>query len=50
MKESVKIKVEALIDASVEKVWKMWNTPEDIMNWNTADPGCTVRTAPMILE
>ncbi|WP_333597290.1 SRPBCC family protein [Chryseobacterium flavum] len=39
MKESVKIKVEALIDASVEKVWKMWNTPEDIMNWNTADPG-----------
>lgn len=31
-----KITVEATIKAPVEKVWKLWSTPEDIMQWNSA--------------
>lgn len=31
-----KITINAEIDASVEKVWKMWNSPEHIVNWNAA--------------
>jgi uncharacterized protein YndB with AHSA1/START domain len=38
MKEQIKITVEATINAPVEKVWKTWNTPADIMQWNSADP------------
>jgi len=38
MKKQQKIKIQAEINAPVEKVWKMWNSPEDIMNWNSADP------------
>lgn len=34
----VKITVSADINAPVEKVWKLWNTPEDIMQWNCASP------------
>lgn len=34
-----KITVEATVHAPVAKVWKAWNTPADIMQWNTADPG-----------
>ena len=30
------ITVEAEIDAPVEKVWKLWTTPEHIMKWNSA--------------
>lgn len=26
------------INAPIEKVWKCWNTPEDIMQWNQASP------------
>lgn len=32
-----KIKVSAKINASVDKVWEAWNTPSDIMKWNSAD-------------
>jgi len=34
-----RITVEATVNATVTKVWKAWNTPDDIMQWNTADPG-----------
>ena len=30
------ITVTATVHAPVEKVWKMWSTPEDIMQWNSA--------------
>ena len=33
-----KITVNATVNAPVAKVWKAWNTPADIMQWNTADP------------
>ena len=40
----MKITVESLIKAPIEKVWKAWNTPEDIMQWNAAsDDWHTVR-------
>lgn len=39
METHTKIKVEATVNAPVEKVWQVWNTPADIMQWNTADPG-----------
>ena len=38
MKQMNKIKVETIVDAPVTKVWKAWNTPADIMQWNSADP------------
>lgn len=38
MAEETKITIEAIVKAPVEKVWKVWNTPADIMQWNTADP------------
>lgn len=31
-----KITIEATINQSIEKVWKAWTTPADIMIWNTA--------------
>jgi len=30
------IKVQNTINASIEKVWKLWTLPEHIMNWNNA--------------
>lgn len=30
------ITVETTIDAPIEKVWRAWTTPEDIMQWNAA--------------
>ncbi|MBK9985001.1 MAG: SRPBCC family protein [Saprospiraceae bacterium] len=30
------ITVQTTIDAPVEKVWKKWTTPSDIMEWNNA--------------
>lgn len=38
MIEQKRITVEATINAPVAKVWKTWNTPDDIVKWNTADP------------
>lgn len=30
------ITVESIINAPIEKVWKLWTTPADIMKWNNA--------------
>src|SRR5690554_3540177 len=38
MAQVTRITVEGTINAPVEKVWKVWNTPTDIMQWNAADP------------
>ena len=38
MAQVTRITVEATADAPVAKVWQAWNTPADIMQWNTADP------------
>lgn len=38
MAQSIKVTVEATVNAPVEKVWKVWNTPSDIIKWNTPDP------------
>jgi len=32
------ITIETTINAPLEKVWHAWNTPEDIMKWNSASP------------
>ena len=34
--EAIEITVEVLINAPLEIVWKTWNTPSDVMIWNTA--------------
>ena len=36
MSSNNKIKVETLVSLPVEKVWKLWNTPEHITRWNFA--------------
>ena len=33
--EKTVITIAADINAPVEKVWKLWNTPEDVVKWNT---------------
>ena len=38
MTQATKVTIEATVNAPVEKVWKEWNNPADIMQWNTADP------------
>jgi len=38
MAQVTRITVEAMVNAPVAKVWKEWNTPTDIMQWNAADP------------
>jgi uncharacterized protein YndB with AHSA1/START domain len=38
MVQLTKITVEAETAVPVAKVWKAWNTPSDIMQWNTPDP------------
>lgn len=36
------ITVQTAVNAPVEKVWKAWTTPEDIVEWNNAsDDWCT---------
>lgn len=40
----VKISVQVTVKAAIEKVWKVWTTPADIINWNTAsDDWCTTK-------
>lgn len=36
--DKISITVEATISAPVEKVWKLWITPEHIINWCSASP------------
>lgn len=38
MSQETRIMVEATANIPITKVWKAWNTPADIMQWNTADP------------
>ncbi|MBW0179320.1 SRPBCC family protein [Sediminibacterium sp.] len=38
MSTNTKVTVSASIEAPVQKVWDAWNNPEDIKQWNTADP------------
>lgn len=38
MIQSTKINVTAIVNAPIETVWDAWNTPSDIMQWNSADP------------
>lgn len=38
MAQVTKITVEAVANVPVAKVWKAWNTPGDIVQWNAADP------------
>lgn len=38
MTQVTKITVSAVAGAPAEKVWKAWNTPADITQWNTPDP------------
>ena len=35
-KEAVTISVETTVSATVEEVWRAWNTPDDIKQWNSA--------------
>jgi len=39
MTQATKISIEAVVNAPAETVWKAWNTPQHIMQWNAADPG-----------
>lgn len=34
----MKITVETHVRAPLQEVWRAWNTPEDIVQWNTATP------------
>ena|ERR1700744_376607 len=34
MPNNLTITVQTEINAPIDKVWKLWNTPEDIMQWN----------------
>ena len=38
MTEQERITVTATINAPVDNVWQAWNSPEDIVKWNTPDP------------
>lgn len=38
MEQPIKVNISATINAPVEKVWKCWSTPADIMQWNSASP------------
>jgi uncharacterized protein YndB with AHSA1/START domain len=31
-----KITIETTVDAPIDQVWRAWNTPDDIKQWNTA--------------
>lgn len=38
MTNTQQINIEAIVNAPIEKVWKAWSNPNDIMQWNFADP------------
>ena len=38
-KVATRIKIQATIQAPIDKVWKCWTTPEDIVKWNYASDG-----------
>lgn len=38
MSRAKRITIAATANSPVAKVWKTWNTPSDILKWNSADP------------
>ena len=38
MEKSVAVTISTTVNVPIEKIWKLWNTPEDIVQWNTASP------------
>jgi len=44
-KEKIKISVQVSIQAPIEKIWKCWNSPEDITRWNHASDDWHTPTA-----
>ena len=38
MEQTTRITVEASTHVPVAQVWKAWNTPSDIVQWNSPDP------------
>lgn len=38
VQERTVITVKSIVNASVEKVWKIWNNPDDIIVWCTSNP------------
>ncbi len=34
--EYIKITIQITVNAPIEKVWKLWTSPHDIMRWNSA--------------
>lgn len=45
MEKSVAVTISTTVNVPIEKVWKLWNTPEDIVQWNTASPDWHTPTA-----
>lgn len=43
--EKTTLSAEIEINAPIEKVWALWNTPVDIMQWNTPDANWHTRHA-----
>lgn len=34
--EKIKIKVQVTVKGNIDKIWKLWTSPNDIMQWNNA--------------
>lgn len=45
MEQLTKIRVEAVVNAPIAKVWEAWNTPGDIIQWSTPDPSWHTTTS-----
>ncbi|TWW10442.1 activator of HSP90 ATPase [Planctomyces bekefii] len=44
--DRVKVSIEAMVDAKIEKVWECWNEPKHITKWNFAiDTWCCPRAS-----
>lgn len=46
----MKISVETIVAAPIEKVWRAYTTPADIVQWNTASPDWHTTTAQVDLR
>jgi len=46
----MKITVETLVDSEISAVWKAWNTPDDIQEWNTASEDWHTTSSSVDLE
>ncbi|MCH5600447.1 SRPBCC domain-containing protein [Niabella ginsengisoli] len=43
--KSTVLKVTTIVNAPINKVWKLWTTPSDIQNWNSPSPDWHTPTA-----